>query len=114
MREGSFLDNRNSDHVAMSRAFNDAAESIREAARSSIKLDDETKALILEALDVSVDDLKSDILDRGVLYAGQNPKEQIRTFLRERIEALSRNKRHPKQERALLDFLKEIATPDNA
>ncbi|MBI4079856.1 hypothetical protein HY414_01325 [Candidatus Kaiserbacteria bacterium] len=104
--EGSFLDNRAADRGELIKSFNDAIEHMREKIRSDVTLDEAAQKIGLEMFDVSVDDLKQDILDRGMLYKGQTPKEQVRTFMESRIEKL-REKQNVDQGQ-FGDFLKGI------
>lgn len=104
--ENSFLDNRASDRVELAKAFNDLVENIREQIRSDVTLDDNAKTAALEVLDVSIDDLKQDILDRGTLYRGQTPNEQVRTFLESRIKKINKRQNAGQDQRR--DSLKGI------
>src|SRR3989338_9759389 len=60
--------------------FNDIVEELRFLVKGDNELDDELQGIILEALDVSIDDFKQDVLDRSKTYSEKTMDEKIGMF----------------------------------
>ncbi len=66
--------------VSEAARFNDIVEELRFLVKGDNELDDELQGIILEALDVSIDDFKQDVLDRSKTYSEKTMDEKIGMF----------------------------------
>lgn len=82
-----------------------------EKTRLNADFDEETKAAILNSLEVTHKEYRNDTLDRSRYYQDLSLHDRIKMFLINRIEKNVLSKKHidPKRDSFVIEFLKEIA-----
>ena len=107
----SLVRRNSAEKAARVRAFNSITENLRQQVRSDTYIDADTQAIVLEALNATIDDFMSNLLDKPATYAGDSIENKIHIFFADRLtEQAMKRIASTEQRQALSAIIRNISS----